>query len=169
MFHACSSHEARETTQVCRGTPFHSSLDSEELWRSRPTWRMIAEWLLIRGTADSRSKIRLWRIQVLAEEPYEKRGISPAAGLTADPESESFRGFFVSRRRQRTSRLPASYPAFSGLEESDRGAKATVGVAPARRKSPPKLSDSMPAEASAQAGLLNKPLWVNNTPPPKRL
>ena len=54
-------------------------------------------------------------------------------------------------------------------------------------KSPPRfilseaegLSDFLPAgwsaeatakvEASAQAGLLNNPLWVNNAPPPKRL
>jgi hypothetical protein len=42
---------------------------------------------------------------------------------------------------------------------------ATVWVAPGAREYPPELSDSLPAEASAQAGPLNDPLWVNNARP----
>ncbi len=52
---------------------------------------------------------------------------------------------------------------FSGSRERVCHPKATVGVATGPRRDAPRRSDSLPAEASAEAGLLNDPPWVNDS------
>jgi len=80
--------------------------------------------------------------------------------LTQEPRSESDGALCIRRSAKRVCAVFAGAVRFSGSRESDRGPRATLGVAPGPQKNAPKLSSSR--RMTRAILMFNDTLWVNN-------